>query len=323
MTGKQLFKRLGEMLIVLLGISFLTFGLTYLSPGDPAEMMLAAGGTKPSEALLEATREELGLNDPFIVQYGNWIKGFVTLDMGTSYSTHQPVSQELLDCLGPTLMLAGASLVLMLIISVPLGVLSAVRQNRVSDFVIRAGSFIGVSFPGFWIGLVLLYIFGLKLGWFPISTTGVSAIKLVLPSLTLAIAMSAKYTRQVRTAVLEELKQDYVTGARARGLSEKAILLHHVLPNAMLPLITLLGLTIGSLLGGTAVVEIIFNWPGLGRMAVHAITARDYPLVQGFVMWSALVYMVINLIVDGSYHYIDPRTRLKQQTVKTIQEEDA
>lgn len=309
MNTKQLVNRLLQIVLVLFGISFLTFCLTYLSPGDPAELMLVAGGTPPSEELLAETREEMGLNDPFLVQYGNWLKGFVAGDMGTSYSSKTPVSAVLLNCLGPTLELAATSLILMLVISIPLGILAAVYQNRFPDYLVRGLSFIGVSFPGFWIGLVLLYVFGLKLNWFPIATSGTGFMKLVLPAVTLAIAMSAKYTRQVRTAVLEELRQDYVAGARARGLKESAILWREVLPNAMLPLVTLLGLSLGSLLGGTAVVEIIFSWPGLGKMAVNAIAARDYPLVQGYVIWIALIYMVINLLVDFSYGYLDPRLR--------------
>ncbi|WP_195270389.1 nickel ABC transporter permease [Eubacterium sp. 1001713B170207_170306_E7] len=316
MNTKQLVNRLLQIVLVLFGISFLTFCLTYLSPGDPAELMLVAGGTPPSEELLAETREEMGLNDPFLVQYGNWLKGFVTGDMGTSYSSKTPVSAVLLDCLGPTLELAAASLILMLVISIPLGILAAVYQNRFPDYLVRGLSFIGVSFPGFWIGLVLLYVFGLKLNWFPIATSGTGFMKLVLPAVTLAIAMSAKYTRQVRTAVLEELRQDYVAGARARGLKESAILWREVLPNAMLPLVTLLGLSLGSLLGGTAVVEIIFSWPGLGKMAVNAIAARDYPLVQGYVIWIALIYMVINLLVDFSYGYLDPRLRELHREVK-------
>lgn len=310
MNIKQLLNRFLQMVLVLFGISFLTFCLTYLSPGDPAELMLTAGGTVPTQELLYKTREEVGLNEPFLVQYGSWLKGFVTGDMGTSYSSKQPVSQVLLESLGPTLELAAASLFLMLAISIPFGILAAVYQNKLPDYLVRGVSFIGVSFPGFWIGLVLLYVFGLKLNWFPIATSGTGFMKLVLPALTLAIAMSAKYTRQVRTAVLEELGQDYVTGARARGIKESTLLWREVLPNAMLPLMTLLGLSLGSLLGGTAVVEIIFSWPGLGKMAVGAIAARDYPLVQGYVMWIALIYMVINLLVDCSYSTLDPRLRV-------------
>ena len=163
--------------------------------------------------------------------------------------------------------------------------------------------------PSFWIGLLFLYVFGLKLGWFPIAKSAVTLEGIVLPSLTLALYMSSKYIRQVRTVFLEELQQDYVVGARARGLSEQAILWKHVLPNAILPLITLLGMSIGWLLGGVAVIEMVFSWPGIGNMAVRAISMRDYPLIEGFVLWISIVYMGINALVDLSYAYLDPRLK--------------
>lgn len=200
-----------------------------------------------------------------------------------------------------------------MLISIPLGIFSAVHRNKIPDFIVRVFSFIGVSMPSFWVGLILLYIFGLKLGLFPIATASISLNGIVLPALTLAIYQSAKYTRQVRTVILDELNQDYVIGARVRGLSESAILWKHILPNAILPLITLLGMSIGWLLGGIAVIETVFAWPGLGRMAVYAITMRDYPLIEGFVLWIAIVYTVINFLVDLSYAYLDPRLKKGEQ----------
>ena len=214
-----------------------------------------------------------------------------------------------MQCLPGTLALAVAATALTVLISLPLGIVAAIYRNRWFDYVIRVFSFFGVSMPGFWIGLVLLYIFGLKLHLFPIAGGEITARGIVLPALTLAIVMSAKYTRQVRTAVLEELGQDYVIGAKARGLSMQRILWRHVLPNACLPLVTLLGLAVGWLLGGVAVIEMVFSWPGLGKMAVHAIEMRDYPLVQGFVLWIAILYMIINLLVDVSYAQLDPRLK--------------
>jgi peptide/nickel transport system permease protein len=207
------------------------------------------------------------------------------------------------------MVLAASATVTMLLISVPCGILSAVYRNRPLDYLIRGISFLGVSMPSFWVGLILLYVLGLKLRLFPIAGGEVSFDRMVLPTLTLAIAMAAKYTRQVRTAVLEELGQEYITGARIRGFPMHKILWRHVLPNACLPLITLLGLQIGWLLGGVAVIEMVFSWPGLGKMAVHAIEMRDYPLVQGFVLWIAVLYMGINLLVDISYTYLDPRLK--------------
>ena len=309
MNKKNTGRRLVQIVIVLMGISFFTFGLTYLSPGDPAEIMLTECGNVPTPELLEKTRAELGLDKPFLVQYGTWLKGVMTGDMGTSYSMKVPVVDKLVSCFWPTLELALASLVIMVLISVPLGILSAVCRNKWVDYLVRALTFLGVSVPNFWIGLILLSIFGVTLRWVSVSGGSTDFKSLILPAVTLAIAMSAKYTRQVRIAVLEELNQDYVTGASMRGIRERTILWKHVLPNAMLPLVTLLGLSLGSLLGGTAVVEIIYNWPGMGSMAVKAISCRDYPLVQGYVLWIALLYMGINLLVDLSYTRLDPRLK--------------
>lgn len=298
-----------QILVVLFGISFFTFGLTYLSPGDPAEIMLTECGNVPTPELLEQTRAELGLDKPFLIQYGTWLKGVLTGDMGTSYSMKVPVVEKLTSCFWPTLKLALFSLIIMLAVSVPLGILSAVYQNRWPDYLVRGLTFLGVSIPSFWVGLILLSIFGVTLRWVTVSGGSTDFKSLILPAVTLAFSMSAKYTRQVRIAVLEELRQDYVTGARMRGIRESTILWKHVLPNSMLPLVTLLGISLGSLLGGTAVVEIIYNWPGLGSMAVKAISCRDYPLVQGYVLWIALLYMGINLLVDLSYNRLDPRLK--------------
>jgi len=287
----------------------LTFGLTYLSPGDPAEIMLTECGNLPTPELLAQTRAELGLDKPFLVQYGTWLKGVLTGDMGMSYSMKVPVVQKLSSCFWPTLKLALMSLLMMVVISIPLGILSAVHQNKPIDYLVRAVTFVGVSVPSFWLGLIFLSIFGVTLRWVSVSGGNTDLKSLILPAFTLALAMSAKYTRQVRTAFLDELHQDYVIGARMRGIKERDILWKHVLPNAMLPLVTLLGLSLGSLLGGTAVVEIIYNWPGMGSMAVKAISCRDYPLVQGYVLWIAILYMGINLLVDLSYNRLDPRLK--------------
>ncbi|MDY3919799.1 MAG: nickel ABC transporter permease [Candidatus Limivivens sp.] len=309
MTKKQIGKRFLQILVVLVGISFFTFMLTYLSPGDPAEIMLTECGNLPTPELLEKTRHELGLDRPFLVQYGSWLQGVLTGNMGQSYSYKVPVVDKLVSCFWPTLRMSLLALVIMAAVSIPLGILSAVYQNWWPDYLVRGVTFLGVSVPSFWIGLILLSIFGVQLRWVNVAGGTTDFKAMILPSVTLALAMSAKYTRQVRNAVLEELHQDYVTGARMRGISETTILWKHVLPNAMLPIVTLLGLSLGSLLGGTAVVEIIYNWPGMGSMAVRAISCRDYPLVQGYVLWIAILYMVINLIVDLSYQYLDPRLK--------------
>lgn len=314
MNIRQIRKRLLQMIIVLFGISFLTFILTYLSPGDPVTAMYSASGSMPSEAVLEATREELGLNEPFLVQYWNWLTGCLQGDFGTSYSMHKPVLQLLSSRLMPTLKLSFASLLIMLVVSVPLGMLSAVYRGKPIDYLVRGLTFFGVSMPNFWVGMLLLYVFAIQLKLLPVVSVGQGLKKIILPALTLAFAMMGKYTRQVRTAVLEELNQDYVIGARARGIKESTILWRHVFPNALLPLVTMLGLSLGSLLGGTAVVEVIFSYQGLGNLAVTSISARDYPMIQGYVLWIALIYMVINLIVDISYDFLDPRIRESQKT---------
>lgn len=309
MDRRELSKRLIQIIIVLFGVSFLTFGLVYLSPGDPAEIMLTECGNLPTPEALAKARADLGLDQPFLTQYTSWLKGVVTGDMGMSYSMKIPVVDKLVASFWPTLQLALVSLIIMLVVSIPLGILSAVYQNRLPDYLVRGVTFLGVSIPSFWVGLILLSFFGVTLNWVSVSGGSTDFKSLILPAVTLAFSMSAKYTRQVRIAVLEELHQDYVTGARMRGIRERDILWKHVLPNAMLPLVTLLGLSLGSLLGGTAVVEIIYNWPGMGNMAVKAISCRDYPLVQGYVLWIALLYMCINLIVDLSYHRLNPRLR--------------
>ena len=312
MSKNQIIARLLQMLIVLVGISFLTFLLTYLSPGDPARNMYTASGIMPTAEQLEETREMLGLNKPFFTQYKDWVINCLQGNFGESFMLHKPVADLLLARLWPTLKLTLASTILMLLFSVPLGVISAVNHNKPVDYFVRGITFFGVSVPNFWLGLMLILVFSVKMGLLPVVSSGADFESLILPAVTLAVAMTAKYTRQVRTAVLEELHSDYVIGARARGVSESKILWCNVLPNSMLPLITMLGLSIGSLLGGTSVVEIIFSYPGLGNLAVAAITSADYFLVQGYVLWVSIIYMLINLIVDISYYYVDPRMRLRR-----------
>ncbi|MBQ4045013.1 MAG: ABC transporter permease [Lachnospiraceae bacterium] len=300
------------MVIVLIGISFLTFLLISLAPGDPVRTMYAASGVVPSEETLEVIREEMGLNEPFLVRYFNWLIACLHGDFGTSFSYNKPVVSLLLARVWPTLKLTIFSTILMLLVAVPLGMLSAVYKNKIIDYLVRGITFLGISLPNFWVGLMLMLAFCVWHKWLPVISSGGDFKSMILPSVTLAIAMSAKYTRQVRTAVLEELSQDYVIGARARGVKEWKILWLNVFPNSLLPLITMLGLSIGSLLGGTSVVEVIFSYPGLGNLAVSAITSYDYYLIQGYVLWVAVIYMVINLIVDMSYNYVDPRMRLRR-----------
>lgn len=307
---KKLAFRLGEMVLVLLGISFITFCLVMLAPGDPVRQMIAGNeDVIVSQVEIDALRHELGLDQPFIFQYLDWLGRVLHGNFGFSFMMKKPVIDAIMESLPATVILALASTAFMLVFSIPLGIYTAVHKNSWFDNVVRTFAFFGVSIPNFWMGLMLLWIFALKLGVLPIVGGDVSFENLILPMTTLGIVMTSKYTRQVRAAVLEELNQDYVMGARARGFSESHILWKEVLPNALLPLVTLLGLAFGSLLGGAAVVEIVFSWPGLGYMVVQAITYRDFQTVQAVVLWIAFMYMVINLVVDYSYRHLNPRLR--------------
>ena len=309
-TNKQIAMRLGQMVLVLLGISFITFCLVMLAPGDPVRQMIAGNeDIVVSQVEIDALRHELGLDQPFLMQYLSWLGRVLHGNFGFSFMMKKPVLDAVLEALPATVILALASSVFMLLFAIPLGIYTAVKQNTWADYIIRGFTFVGVSVPNFWMGLMLLWIFALKLNLFPIVGGDVSVENLILPMVTLGVVMASKYTRQVRATVLEELQQDYVMGARARGFSESHILWKEVLPNALLPLITLLGLAFGSLLGGAAVVEIVFSWPGLGFMVVQAITYRDFQTVQAVVLWIAFMYMVINLVVDLSYNHLDPRLR--------------
>lgn len=306
---KRFVKQLGQFIVTLFGITFLTFCLTYLAPGDPVTMLLETADKIVSQELIDETRAQLGLDKPFIVQYANWVVNAAQGDLGMSYSAKKPVVDRMLDALPGTVMLVGTALVFTLLYALPAGIISALNRNKWIDYLLRTASFVGVSMPTFWLGLVLIYIFGLKLGLVPIASSRVTATGVILPAITLAVVVGSKYMRQVRLVILEEMQKDYVIGARARGVSEVKILFGHILPNAVLPLITILGVLIGWLLGGVAVVEMVFAWPGLGNMAVYAITMRDYPLIEGFVLWVALAYMCINALVDASYILLDPRLK--------------
>lgn len=310
--GKYTLHRLLQLIIVLLGVTFLTFFIAQAAPSDAAEMQYLSMGTVPSEELLEKTREEMGLNDPVIVQYGRWLGNVLQGDLGESAKYGEPVLMQMAKKLPMTLELAGVSFLLMLVIAFPLGILAAKKKNKIADYVIRILSFFGISMPNFWLALILMYIFSVRLGWFPV-VSGNDPAGIVLPLLTLAIPMIAVYVRQIRTAILEEMQADYVVGARARGISERRILFCHILPNAVSPVLTLLGLSIGGLLGGTAIIETIFSWNGIGSMVVEAIRVRDYNLIQGYVIWMAVIYVAVNLLVDILCRLLDPKIRLQEK----------
>lgn len=308
---KFIAKRVVQLLFVLIGVTFLTFIITKATPSDAAEMKYISMGMMPSTELLEQTREEMGLNDPVLVQYKNWLVNILKGDFGTSSKYSEPVLVQLQKKLPMTLKLAGVSLCVIILIAFPLGILSAVKKNKIIDYIIRFFSFFGLSMPNFWLGLILMYIFSVKLGWFKVVSEN-NLAGMVLPVATLAIPMISNYVRQIRTAFLEELSSNYVVGARARGVPEIRIIFGHVLPNAIIPVVTLLGLSIGHLLGGAAIIETLFSWQGIGNMVVEAIRVRDYPLIQGYVIWMAVIYVVVNLLVDISYIILDPQIRIKR-----------
>ena len=303
-------KRLLQLIPILFAITFLSFGMMRLAGSDVVEQKMENTSGTVSQEMIDAAREELGLNKPFIVQYCTWLGKLLRGDMGTSYVSNKPVFSTFVSKLPATLLLAAVSILLTVIVSIPLGIWSAVNQNKTADYVIRTASFIGNSLPNFFVSLLLMYVFAIRLNWFPVISRGVSLQSVALPSLTLAIAMSAKYLRQVRATVLDELSKDYVLGAKARGVKFSTTMMKSVMKASLVTIITLLTLSIGSLLGGTAIVESIFMWDGVGKMAVDAINMRDYPIIQAYVMWMAIIYVLVNLFTDVSYRYLDPRIRL-------------
>ncbi len=303
-------KRLLQLIPILLAITFLSYGMMRIAGSDVVEQKMENTSGMVSQEMIDNARAELGLDKPFVVQYFTWLGNLLRGDMGTSYVSNKPVFSTFVSKLPATLLLTAVSILLTVLISIPLGIWSAVKQNTATDYVIRTASFIGNSLPNFFVSLLLMYFFAIRLGWFPVISGGVSLQSVALPALTLAIAMSAKYLRQVRATVLDELEKDYVLGARARGVKFSTTLIKSVMKASLVTIITLLTLSIGSLLGGTAIVESIFMWDGVGKLAVDAINMRDYPIIQAYVMWMAIIYVVVNLITDLSYHFLDPRIRL-------------
>lgn len=302
-------RRTAQFLAVLLAVSFLTFALMHAAGSDAVLQRMERTGTVLSPETVAAERAALGLDRPFLAQYGSWLAGVLTGDLGRSYVSGRAVGPLFLFRLPATLLLTAAALLLTAAVSVPLGVYAAVRQGRRADRLIRGLSFLGNSVPGFLIGLLLLYLFAVRYPVFSVLPAKGSLSGVVLPAATLAAAMSAKYVRQVRTAVLEELGKDYVTGARARGVSMGTILRRSVLRAALPSLLTLGALSLGSLMGGAVVVESLFRWDGVGRMAAEAVFMRDYPVIEAYVLWTAFFYGAANLAADGLCRLADPRMR--------------
>ena len=308
MTAKSLLQRFLQFIPVFFGITLLSFGLIYIAPGDPVGIRLSAGGVSADPQLVEQMRTEMGLDAPFLVQYGHWLIHFLQGDMGTSYITDLPVAATFWKALPYTLRMAGTAMGLTLLISLPLGITIAAWRNSRMDYAVRILTFIGNATPGFIVALVLMFVFSYRLGWIPVLGAA-KPIGMVLPALSLALVMSSRYIRQIRAAALDELAKDYVVGLRARGIPERVILARNVLKNIMVIVITLTGISVGSLLGGTVIIETIFNWPGIGSLIMTAITNRDYPIIQAVVVWMALAFFLVNLIADLSYRYFNPKIK--------------
>ena len=307
---KYTIKRILQLIPILFAITFLSYGMMRIAGSDVVTQKMENTGVVVSEATLDAAREQLGLDKPFLTQYFVWLGKLLRGDMGNSYVSGFSVFDTFISKLPATLLLTVTSILLTVIISIPLGILAAVKQNTVIDYIIRFCSFVGNSLPNFFVSLLLMYFLAIKIRIFPVIAKDVSLKSVAMPAITLAIAMSAKYLRQVRATVLDELDKDYVVGARARGVKFSVTLWKSIMKASLVTIITLLMLSIGNLLGGTAIVESIFMWDGVGKMAVDAISMRDYPIIQAYVMGMAIIYVLVNLLTDLSYRCLDPRIRL-------------
>ena len=297
-------KRLVYLVLVLVGVSFLVFLLLYMTPGDPVRMMLGESATPEAQAEL---RLELGLDDPFLVQYGRYIKNIVVhQDLGTSYSTRRPVLDEIMTVFPNTVKLATAAIIIAVILGTFLGIVSAVRQNSLLDNAVMVLALIGTSAPIFWIGILMIILFSVNLGWLPPSGFG-SFKQLIMPALALGMQSTAVVARMTRSSMLEVIRQDFVKTARAKGQKESVVIMKHVFRNALIPVITVVGLQFGTLLGGAMLTEVVFSIPGVGRLMIEAIKQRDFPIVQGSVLFVAACFSLVNLAVDLLYAVVDPK----------------
>lgn len=307
---RYILQRLANLVPVWLGISLLAYSLANLAPGDPAYIILRRQtGEVPSDAAVQALRQQLGLNDAFPIRYGRWVAHAITADLGTSYRTGEPVLRGLGDRFLATLQIAVAALLVGITIALPLGVLSAVRRNSPIDHASRVLALVGASMPSFWLGYVLIIVFAVSLRVAPVAGYGTPQ-HLLLPALTLGLGAAAGLTRLTRASLLEVLGEDYVRTARAKGLSERAAVIRHALRSVLIPITTMLGMRFGWLLGGAVIVETVFGWPGIGKFVVDSIYDRDYPVIQGFVLFMGTVFVLLNLLVDVAYVWLDPRVRL-------------
>jgi ABC-type dipeptide/oligopeptide/nickel transport system permease component len=300
-----LVRRLVLTIPVLVGVATLVFSLLHLVPGDPAQSML---GEAAAAADVEELRTRLGLDKPLPRQYADFMVGVARLDLGTSFRYNTKVSAEIRSRLGNTLKLAMAAMAVAIVIALPLGILAATFRGRFLDHSAMTLALVGISMPNFWLGPLLAILFAVKLGWLPVSGTG-SLAHLVLPAVTLGTALAAILARMTRASLLEELRELYVLAARARGLSRQRVVLRHAFRNSLIPIVTVIGLQFGAVLTGTIITETIFAWPGIGRLLIQSISFRDYPLVQGCILFISVVYVGVNLLTDLAYGWLDPRIR--------------
>ncbi|MBT9148988.1 MAG: Glutathione transport system permease protein GsiC [Dehalococcoidia bacterium] len=308
-------RRIGVMVFILLGVSVITFSMMHFVPGDPAEMIaMERYGKEVTAETIEHVRRELGLDQPVYIQYFRWLTNVLQGDLGYSARTDRPVLDEILTRLPATIQLALAGMLVSLIIAIPVGIISATKQYSIVDNVSMFGALLGVSMPNFWLGLLLILLFSVHLGWLPVFGRG-GIEHLILPAITLGTGMAAITTRLMRSSMLEVLMQNYIRTARAKGLTEKLVIGKHALKNAVIPVVTIVGLQFAHLLEGAVIVETIFAWPGIGRLMVGSIFARDFAVVQGCVLFFALIFVLSNLIVDISYAYLDPRIRYARRRV--------
>lgn len=298
-------RRLALTIPVLFGVATLVFSLLHLVPGDPAQSML---GEAAAPADIAELRSKLGLDEPLPAQYASFMLGAVRLDLGTSFRNNNSVTAEIGSRLRNTLILAMAAMAVALTLAVPLGILAASYRGRLIDHGAMTFALIGISMPNFWLGPLLAILFAVKLGWLPVSGTG-SLAHLVLPAATLGAALAAILARMTRASLLEELRELYVLAARARGLSRTRVLLRHAFRNSLIPIVTIVGLQFGAVLTGTIITETIFAWPGIGRLLIQSISFRDYPMVQGCILFISVVYVGMNLLTDLAYGWLDPRIR--------------
>ena len=301
---RYIVKRLAYLVLVLIGVSFIVFTLLQLTPGDPVRMMLGESATPEAR---EALRQELGLDDPFLVQYANYVRKIVFhADLGTSYNTGRPVLQEILTMFPNTLKLAAAAVLLATVLGTILGIISAVKQYSIIDNIVMVFALVGTSAPIFWIGIMMILLFSVKLAWLPPSGFD-SFEQMIMPAVALGMQSTAVIARMTRSSMLEVIRQDYVKTARTKGQKEFVVIMRHVYRNALIPIVTVVGLQFGHLLGGAMLTEVVFSIPGVGRLMIDAIKQRDFPIVQGSVLFVAACFSVVNLLVDILYAFIDPK----------------